>query len=198
MSDADRDGVTPSQTVGPYFKYGLVPKGEYAWSDAFGSNLVVPNESGKRIRIEGVVFDGEGVPVRDCMLEIWQADSQGRVLDPNALRNVAFGGFGRCGTDEAGRYSFETIKPGAVAGVDGEQQAPHIVLAVFARGMLRHHYSRIYFEDDPSVREDPVLMLVPPDRRATLIARVGDPQEQTIYHFDIRLQGKGETAFFDV
>jgi len=139
-------GITPSQTVGPFFKYGLTPSRQYAWNDAFTANLVTPDASGERIRVEGTVYDGDGAPVPDCMLEVWQADAQGRFSDPQdqrALPNTAFRGFGRCGTDGEGRYSFDTIKPGSVPDPDGKPQAPHLLLAVFARGMLRHLYTRI-------------------------------------------------------
>jgi protocatechuate 3,4-dioxygenase, alpha subunit len=192
------EGVTPSQTVGPFFKYGLTPGGQYDWNDAFTNNLITPDVSGERIRIEGKVFDGDGVAIPDCMLEVWQADAQGRFADPQdkrALPNATFKGFGRCGTDQNGAYSFDTIKPGVVPDLDGKPQAPHILVAVFGRGMLRHLYTRIYFADEAGNSADPVLALVPADRRATLIAsRKGDG----VYTLDIRLQGAGETVFFDV
>jgi protocatechuate 3,4-dioxygenase alpha subunit len=190
-------GITPSQTVGPFFKYGLTPNGEYEWNDAFTSNLVTPDVTGERVRVEGKVFDGAGAPVPDCMLEIWQADAQGRFADPQdsrALPNNSFRGFGRCGTDAEGRYFFDTIKPGAVPDPDGKPQAPHLLLAVFGRGMLRHLYTRIYFGGEAANDSDPVLALVPADRRATLIAR----REGNVYKLDLRLQGGDETVFFDV
>jgi protocatechuate 3,4-dioxygenase alpha subunit len=151
VSEQRPAGITPSQTVGPYFKYGLTPNGEYAWNDAFTNNLVTPDVTGDRIRVEGIVYDGDGKPVLDCMLEIWQADAQGRFSDPQdkrALPNASFKGFGRCGTDGTGGYVFHTIKPGVVPDLDGKSQAPHIVLAVFARGILLHLYTRVYFEDE--------------------------------------------------
>ena len=193
------DGITPSQTVGPVFKYGLTPTGDYAWNDAFTSSLLTPDVTGDRIRIEGKVLDGDGVAVPDCMLAIWQADAQGRFADPQdkrALPNASFRGFGRCGTDKEGNYAFDTIKPGVVPDTNGKPQAPHILVAVFARGMLRHLYTRIYFGDDAANAADPVLALVPADRRATLIAQrePGKP----LYRFDLRLQGDDETVFFDV
>jgi protocatechuate 3,4-dioxygenase alpha subunit len=194
-------GVTPSQTVGPYFKYGLTPNGQYEWNDAFTGNLVTSDTSGERIRVEGRVFDGEGQPVPDAMLEIWQADAQGRFADPQdkrALPNAEFRGFGRCGTDANGVYVFDTIKPGSVPDPDGKPQAPHILLAVFARGMLRHLYTRIYFADEAANGGDPVLALVPADRRATLIAAREDGSGNAVYRLDLRLQGDGETVFFDV
>jgi protocatechuate 3,4-dioxygenase alpha subunit len=194
-------GVTPSQTVGPYFKYGLTPNGEYAWNDAFSNNLVTSDTSGERIRVEGRVFDGDGAPVPDCMLEIWQADAQGRFSDPQdkrALPNSSFKGFGRCGTDGNGGYAFDTIKPGVVPDPDGKPQAPHLVLAVFARGMLLHLYSRIYFDGEAANADDPVLALVPSDRRATLIATRKPGTGNAVYCLDVRLQGDNETVFFEV
>jgi protocatechuate 3,4-dioxygenase, alpha subunit len=201
VSEQRPDGITPSQTVGPYFKYGLTPNGEYAWNDAFTNNLITPDVSGERIRVEGTVFDGDGVPVPDCMLEIWQADAQGRFSDPQdarAIPNSSFKGFGRCGTDAKGGYAFDTIKPGPVPDPDGKPQAPHILLAVFARGMLLHLYTRIYFDDEAANASDPVLALVPADRRATLIARRKVGAANPAYTLDIHLQGDNETVFFDV
>jgi protocatechuate 3,4-dioxygenase, alpha subunit len=192
------DGVTPSQTVGPYFAYGLTPGGKYEWNDAFTNNLVTPDTSGERIRVEGTVFDGDGVPIVDCMLEIWQADAQGRLSDPQdkqALPNSTFKGFGRTGTNAKGTYAFDTIKPGVVPDPDGKPQAPHIV---FARGMLLHLYSRIYFDGEAANAADPVLALVPADRRATLIATRQPGNGNPVYRFDIHLQGDKETVFFDV
>jgi protocatechuate 3,4-dioxygenase alpha subunit len=190
VSQAKPDGVTPSQTVGPYFAYGLTPGGKYEWNDAFSNNLVTPDASGERIRVEGTVFDGDGVPIVDCMLEIWQADAQGRFSDPQDK------GFGRIGTDAKGGYAFDTIKPGQVADPDGRPQAPHIMLAVYARGMLLHLYTRIYFDGEAANSADPVLALVPAERRATLIAT--RQPGNAVYRFDIYLQGDKETVFFDV
>jgi protocatechuate 3,4-dioxygenase, alpha subunit len=193
-------GITPSQTVGPFFKYGLTPSGEYDWNDAFTGNLVTADTSGERIRIEGRVLDGDGVPVPDAMLEIWQADAQGRFSDPQdkrALPNSTFRGFGRCGTDAKGGYAFDTIKPGIVPDPDGKPQAPHALLAIFARGMLLHLYTRIYFDGEAGNGADPVLALVPAGRRATLIA-TRKAGAANVYHFDVRLQGGNETVFFDV
>ncbi|TKT72290.1 protocatechuate 3,4-dioxygenase subunit alpha [Afipia massiliensis] len=190
--------ITPSQTVGPYFKYGLTPGNDYAWNDAFGNDLVTPNVSGERIRIVGQVFDGEGKVIPDSMLEIWQADAQGRFADPQdtrAMPNAAFKGFGRCGTDAKGGFEFRTIKPGPVPGPGGKPQAPHILLAVFARGMTQQAITRIYFEDEAANAADPILTLVPADRRTTLIAK----REQGVtYRFDVHLQGDRETVFFDL
>ena len=200
--------ITPSQTVGPFFAYGLTPEGRcdwkpndiYRWKETVGDNLVTPDASGERIRLTGRVFDGDGVLVVDAMIEIWQADAQGRYAggrDSEARPNTAFKGFGRSATDKDGVYGFETIKPGAVPGPGGAMQAPHIVVCIFSRGMLRQLYTRLYFSDEAMNGADPILALVPEDRRETLIARrqaAGDPT----YVFDIRLQGEGETVFFEV
>ena len=201
MQQAKPDGITPSQTVGPYFAYGLTSNGKYDWNDAFSNNLVTPDASGERIRVEGRVFDGDGAVVPDCMLEIWQADAQGRFSDPQdkrALPNSSFKGFGRIGTDAKGAYAFDTIKPGSVPDPDGKPQAPHIVLAIYARGMLLHLYTRIYFDGEAANAADPVLALVPQDRRATLIATRQPGSGNAVYRFDIHLQGDNETVFFDV
>jgi protocatechuate 3,4-dioxygenase alpha subunit len=194
-------GLTPSQTVGPFFKYGLTPNGQYDWNDAFTNDLVTSDASGERIRVQGRVFDGDGQPVPDCMLEIWQADAQGHFSDPQdkrALRNSSFRGFGRCGTDPNGDYAFDTIKPGPVPDPDGTPQAPHLLLAVFARGMLLQLYTRIYFDGEAANAADPVLALVPADRRGTLIAVREPGNGNAVYRLDIRLQGDNETVFFDV
>ena len=193
-------GITPSQTVGPFFDYGLTPTGRYPWTDLAGNNLVTPDVAGERIRIEGRVTDGDGEPVKDAMIKIWQADSQGRYAHPrdNRAPNASFKGFGRAGTDADGRYSFETIKPGAVAGPNGGMQAPHVLVAYFSRGLLTHIYTRIYFSDEAANKADPILALVPADRRATLIAKKEMRGTQPVYQFDIRVQGEGETVFFDI
>ncbi|MGH6714149.1 MAG: protocatechuate 3,4-dioxygenase subunit alpha [Bradyrhizobium sp.] len=194
-------GLTPSQTVGPYFAYGLTSNGRYDWNDAFSNNLVTSDTIGERIRIEGRVFDGDGNHVPDCMLEIWQADAQGRFADPQDKRaqpNSSFTGFGRCGTDADGAYAFDTIKPGIVPDPDGKPQAPHILLAIFARGMLLQNYTRIYLNGEAANATDPVLALVPIDRRGTLIAQRANCNAGVVYRFDIHLQGDNETVFFDV
>jgi protocatechuate 3,4-dioxygenase, alpha subunit len=147
------------------------------------------------------VFDGDGQPVPDCMLEIWQADAQGRFCDPKdrrALPNSKFRGFGRCGTDANGGYAFDTIKPGAVPYPDGKPQAPHILVAIFARGMLLHNYTRIYLGGEAANGSDPVLALVPAERRNTLIARRAAGGGNPVYHLDIHLQGDNETVFFEI
>jgi protocatechuate 3,4-dioxygenase alpha subunit len=193
--------VTPSQTVGPFFKYGLTPDGKYDWNDAFTNNLVTPDASGERICVKGRVFDGDDQPVPDAMLEIWQADAQGRFSDPRdkrALPNSTFKGFGRCGTDPNGDYAFETVKPGSVPDPDGKPQAPHLLLAIFARGMLLHLYTRIYLGGEAANAADPILALVPADRRRTLIAVREPGAGNAVYRLDVHLQGDNETVFFDV
>jgi protocatechuate 3,4-dioxygenase, alpha subunit len=192
-------GVTPSATVGPYFKYGLAPGGAYPVRDAFSATVATPDAAGERIRIHGRITDGDGKPVVDAMIEIWQADAQGRYVHPRDTgprANTSFKGFGRSDTDSAGAYTFDTIKPGKVAAAGGTMQAPHILVVLFARGMLRHLYTRIYFAEDSAAHStDAVLALVPADRRHTLIAKRGG---DGAYTFDIRIQGDGETVFFDL
>jgi protocatechuate 3,4-dioxygenase alpha subunit len=202
--------ITPSQTVGPYFAYGLAPHSRckwspdpkvYDWKETVGANLVTPDASGERIRIEGRVTDGDGQPINDAMIEIWQADAQGRYAHPRddrALPNTQFKGFGRSATDGDGAYSFDTIKPGPVPGPGGKQQAPHIVVCVYSRGMLRQVYTRLYFSDEKANEADPILALVPAERRNTLIAHKETRAGATVYRFDIRIQGKDETVFFDI
>lgn len=193
-------GQTPSQTVGPYFAYGLTPEQYgYEMTSIANSNLVTSDTEGQRIRIEGRVFDGEGKPVSDAMIEIWQADAQGRYAHPAERRgsNTSFKGFGRCGTgtDPENRYWFDTIKP---ASVDGGQ-APHVNVIVFMRGMLVHAFTRLYFADEADLNSrDPVLLSVLPERRGTLLAeRVAAPGGP-VYRFDIHMQGPRETVFFDM
>lgn len=201
MTDAVKKpaGITPSATVGPYFKYGLTPADAYPFRDAFSSTVTTPDAQGERVRITGRVFDGDATPITDAMIEIWQADGAGRYAHPRdagARPNATFKGFGRSDTDKDGRFTFDTIKPGTVAGPGGTLQAPHIVVAVFARGMVRHLYTRIYFAEDSAANEaDPVLALVPAERRSTLIAQRGS---DGAYVFDIRVQGDHETVFFDL
>jgi protocatechuate 3,4-dioxygenase alpha subunit len=204
--------ITPSQTVGPFFAYGLTPnnrcewrpeqgKDVYDWKDTVGTNLVTPDASGERIRIEGQIFDGDGQPINDAMIEIWQADSQGRYAHPRdnrALPNTQFKGFGRSATDKDGVYAFDTVKPGPVPGPDGQQQAPHIVVCIFSRGMLRQIYTRLYFSDEAANGADPILAMVPEERRGTLIAHKQAGAKTSVYRFDIRVQGENETVFFDI
>jgi protocatechuate 3,4-dioxygenase alpha subunit len=201
--------ITPSQTVGPFFAYGLTPEGRcdwkpndiYCWKNSAESNIVTPDASGERIRIEGKVLDGDGAPINDAMIEIWQADAQGRYAHPRdnrALPNATFKGFGRSATDKQGVYAFETVRPGAVPGPNGKQQAPHIVVCIFSRGMLRQIYTRLYFSDEKANDSDPILSIVPAERRGTLIAKRDGNGNPPLYRFDIRVQGENETVFFDI
>ena len=192
-------GQTPSQTVGPYFAYGLTPQqyGYPALASIASSDLRTSDVEGERIRLEGRVLDGAGAAVDDAMIEIWQADPQGRYAHPADSRgNIAFRGFGRCGTgtDAERRFVFDTVKPGAV----DDQQAPHVNVIVFMRGLLSHLYTRVYFADEAANASDPVLLSVPEDRRATLIAPRAEADGVAVYRFDIHMQGDQETVFFDV
>jgi protocatechuate 3,4-dioxygenase alpha subunit len=183
---------TGSQTVGPFFHLGLEHLNR--------NNLAAPNVAGERITIQGCVLDGDGKPVPDAQLETWQADAAGKYAhgeDPrseSADRN--FKGFGRVPTDHAGSFRLVTIKPGRVAGPDGTQQAPHIAVVVLSRGLLKPLFTRIYFADDPVNDTDPVLKLVPTERRSTLIAKRA-PGRENVYEWDVVFQGAGETVFFD-
>ncbi|CAN5316497.1 protocatechuate 3,4-dioxygenase subunit alpha [soil metagenome] len=182
-------GITPSQTIGPFFAYALTPRA-YGGAELATEQVATEGVEGERIRIEGTVYDGDGVAVGDAMIEIWQADAQGRF---NTAGNAGFNGFGRAEATAEGRFHFETIRPGALPGADGRRPAPHLSVSVFARGILTRLATRIYFEGDPGNADDPVLALVPADRRDTLIAR---RDGEGVFRFDIRLQGEGETVFF--
>jgi protocatechuate 3,4-dioxygenase alpha subunit len=186
-------GITPSQTVGPFFSFALTPAANSAHADIAGGDLVTEDTVGEPIVIAGRVLDGEGAPVPDAMIEIWQADGAGRYPSKGAAANTAFRGFGRSETGGAG-FRFKTVKPGHVPGPDGKEQAPHINVSIFARGVLRRMFTRIYFEGEPGNDDDPALRLVPADRRSTLIARRDGTAR---FAFDIRLQGEGETVFFE-
>jgi protocatechuate 3,4-dioxygenase alpha subunit len=187
-------GLTPSQTVGPFFHGGLLYRNLNV--------LVTTDTQGQRIRIEGCVYDGDRAPVPDAMVEIWQANAQGRYHHPADQRPIpldpAFLGFGRSDTDETGSFWFETVKPGPVPFQADTLQAPHISVAVFARGLLDRLMTRIYFEDEDANHADPVLRRVPPDRRATLLAKPRPVDGKVVYRFDIILQGGGETVFFEL
>ncbi|MEI9804563.1 MAG: protocatechuate 3,4-dioxygenase subunit alpha [Pseudolabrys sp.] len=201
--------ITPSQTVGPFFAYGLTPEGRnkwdpngsYSWKETVGDNLITPDATGQKIRIEGRITDGDGAAINDAMLEIWQADSQGRYAHARGETprpNAKFTGFGRSATDKDGVFSFDTVKPGAVPGPNGKPQAPHIVFCIFSRGMLRQVYTRLYFSDETANGTDPILNIVPADRRGTLIAHKEARGDVSVYRFDIRVQGDNETVFFDI
>lgn len=187
---------TPSQTVGPYFAYCLTPEQYgYPFRKIADGTVATPETDGARIRIEGCVFDGAGNKVPDAIVEIWQADAQGKYATPATFSasNSGFTGFGRMGTgtDPNNRFIFDTVKPGRI----DDAQAPHIIVILMMRGLLVHAFTRIYFADEAAANAaDPVLRSVEEGRRPTLVAvREGD-----IYRFDIRMQGPDETVFFDV
>ena len=189
---------SPSQTVGPYFSQGLLREGDKVFTNV----LVSEKTEGERIRIEGCVTDGDGNPIEDALIEIWQANRHGRYHHPldeqDKPLDPEFTGHGRTATDTSGNYWFETIIPGPVPGANDTQQAPHINVIVFARGMLSHAFTRIYFEDEAANQSDPVLISIEDEaRRNTLIAVRGKVEGQVVYRFDIHIQGDNETAFFD-
>jgi protocatechuate 3,4-dioxygenase alpha subunit len=185
---------TPSQTVGPYFKIGLTAPRSVA-------QIAGPQTQGERVKLACTVFDAQGKTIPDAMVEIWQAnaagkynhpaDSQAKSLDPHFL------GHGRLGTDDQGQCLFETIRPGRVPGLNGTLQAPHLVVSIFARGLLKRLATRAYFAGDPANDEDPVLALVPQDRRATLIAQPL-AEKAGAWRIDFYLGGENETVFFDI
>lgn len=194
---------TASQTVGPYFAYGLTPEQyRYDFASLADGAMASDDVSGERIRIEGVVFDGAGAPVNDAMIEIWQANAFGRYNHPDDRRDDRtlepdFKGFGRVGTgtDSHNRFIFQTIKPGPISA----GQAPYLNVIVFMRGLLSHAYTRLYFSDEAAANaQDPVLSQVPEDRRETLVATRADTAVGPVYRFDIHMQGDRETVFFDV
>lgn len=176
--------VTPSQTIGPFFKYGLDWPG--------GESLFPESAPGRRIRVAGVVTDHKGQPVPDALIEFWQADASGRF---GPARAGASGGFGRVPTDKSGRYAISTVYPGEVAGPDGRKQAPHILVVLFARGLLRQIVTRIYFDGEAANRDDPVLASCGA-RAPTLVAR-RDAAGADAYTWNISMQGAEETVFFD-
>jgi len=186
-----------SQTVGPFFHLGMV----YLERD----NFVAEGVAGERITIRGKVLDGDGEPVPDAVLEIWQADSAGRYpseFSPQNSVSPRFLGFGRTETDDHGEFKFTTIKPGPVPAPEGSLQAPHIVVTLFSRGLLKPLRTRLYFPDEAGNVDDAVLRQVPPDRRSTLMAtRAGERGAQNarenLFDWNIVMQGDGETVFFD-
>jgi protocatechuate 3,4-dioxygenase alpha subunit len=191
--------LTPSQTIGPFFAHALTPAGD-GYAPLIAADLLTADTVGEPIRIVGRILDGAGQVVPDAMVEIWQADAAGRYPGgaTSARPNSGFRGFGRAACDSAGEFAFRTVKPGAVPGPAGPLQAPHIDVGIFARGLLRRLFTRIYFPDEPANQADPILALVAPDRRATLIARRDASADGALrYRFDITLQGAQETVFFE-
>lgn len=185
-------GLTPSQTAGPFLSIGLL-------HEQMGPSLVAGDDP-RAIRVRGRLLDGQGDAVPDGLVEIWQANAAGRYAHPADDREdvpleEGFHGFGRCGTVDDGWFGFTTVKPGPVPMPDGRLQAPHIVVGVFARGLLKGLVTRLYFPDEEEANaSDPVLAALAPDERATLVARSEDGE----LRFDIRLQGDRQTTFFAV
>jgi protocatechuate 3,4-dioxygenase, alpha subunit len=185
--------LTPSQTVGPFFHDALV--------DEDRSKLVATGHP-SAVRIEGTVYDGAGEPVPDAMVEIWQANESGRYSDPTGDRENlphepgTFSGFGRSDTAKGGKYFFVTVKPGPVPGRDGSLQAPHVMVSVFARGLLKRLVTRVYFPDEKDANSsDPALSSIEDLKlRDSLIAR----EDTGVLRFDIHLQGENQTAFFEL
>jgi protocatechuate 3,4-dioxygenase, alpha subunit len=185
--------ATTWQTVGPFFKIGL------AW--LYDPDVAGNGAAGERVEITGRILDGDGHPVPDGVLEIWQANTHGKYAHPDDAQDKplepGFKGFGRIPTDDQGRFRFTTIKPGRVPGPDGKKlQAPHLAVSVFTRGLLRRLITRMYFPDEPSNSEDFALNLVEPGRRATLVAKKVDGRAGTL-EWNVVLQGSNETVFFD-
>ena len=192
--------LTPFQPVGPYFHVML--REELRGT----ASLVTSATRGERIVTEGAVLDGARGPLPDALVEIWQADADGRYAHPadpaSALADRAFAGYGRVATDGAGRFRFETVRPGRVpaparthdGALEAASQAPHLLVALFAPGILTRYWTRMYFEDEPSNSADPVLQTVPAARRHTLIARA---EARGRYRFDLIIQGPDETVFLD-
>ncbi|HUC69879.1 MAG TPA: protocatechuate 3,4-dioxygenase subunit alpha [Stellaceae bacterium] len=193
---ADKLVATPSQTVGPFFHLAL---DRAEWAD-----LTKDNPQGERIAVEGRVSDGDGAPVADACLELWQANAAGRYAHPDDARtdkplDPHFRGFGRVSTDADGCFRFMTIRPGPVPGRGNALQAPHIAVALFARGLLKPLYTRLYFAGDPANEADPVLQSIEdPARRRTLVAPGQAGPGGPAWRFDIVMQGGNETVFFDI
>ncbi len=193
---------TASQTVGPFFAYGLVPTQYnyglgHGFPSLFDGCIAGDRAEGEPIELVGKVYDGAGDPIPDALIEILQADSRGRYArDRDTVRKTGFRGFGRVGTgtDPDLDFRFTTVKPGAI----GDGQAPHLNVIVLMRGLLVHAFTRVYFEDEPANATDPVLASVPAARRKTLMARREPTAGKVVYRFDIRMQGPDETVFFDV
>ena len=184
--------ATANQTVGPFLHIGLT------WLNT--DRIAASGVQGERFTIQGRLLDGGGVGVGDGLIEIWQANAQGKYAHPEDTQkkplDPAFKGFGRIPTNAKGAFRFSTIKPGSVPGPDGKLQAPHLVVSVFMRGQLKHLATRIYFPDEGANAKDPILELVPAARRSTLIAKKVAGRKRLL-EWNVILQGRGETVFFD-
>lgn len=195
----------PSQTAGPYVHIGLAPgaAGFDIYKRELGWDIAGPNAKGERIRVEGVVIDGTGSPIKDVLIEAWQANADGHYAHPEGGGPVedGFRGWGRVITDfDTGEWGFDTVKPGPVMGRNGRPMAPHITLWIVARGINIGLNTRLYFSDEAAANAaDPVINLIEWERRRqTLIARRTERDGKAVYRFDIRVQGEDETVFFDL
>lgn len=196
---------TASQTAGPYVHIGLAPgaAGFEIYKQELGRDIAGPNAKGERIRVEGRVIDGMGAPIKDVLLEVWQANADGNYAHPEGGGPVeeGFRGWGRLITDfDTGEWGFDTVKPGRTRGRNVGMQAPHLNLWIVARGINIGLNTRMYFADEAGANaEDPVLNLIEWEhRRATLVATRTERNGTAVYRFDIKLQGEDETVFFDV
>ncbi len=196
---------TASQTAGPYVHIGLAPgaAGFDIYDRELGWDIAGPNAAGERIRVQGRVIDGTGSPVKDVMIEVWQANAAGQFAHPDGGGEVedGFRGWGRVITDfQTGDWAFDTVKPGPCPGRNGATQAPHLNLWIVARGINLGLHTRMYFADEGAANvADPVLNMIEwENRRTTLLAERVEGDGPTTYRFDIRLQGDGETVFFDI
>ena len=185
-----------TQTAGPFFHFGLLRP---EWADLTHGGKA----QGEKISLEGRVTDGDGAPLPDAIVEIWQANAAGKYEHPDDPQDKPvdknFRGFGRAFTDKEGKFRFSTVKPGPVPGRGNALQAPHIAVTLAARGLLHHLFTRVYFAGEALNKTDPVLSSVEdPVAQKTLIAEPqGKANGSTVWRFDIVLQGKGETVFFD-
>lgn len=196
---------TAAQTAGPFVHIGLAPgaAGFDIYSHELGHDICGPNAEGARIRVEGVVLDGMGAPIKDVLLEVWQANAAGHYAHAEGGGPVeeGFRGWGRVIPDfETGKWSFDTVKPGPTPGREGRVQAPHLNVWLVARGINIGLNTRMYFADEMTANaQDPVLNLIEwENRRSTLIAARADREGQPVFQFEIRLQGPDETVFFDI
>ena len=184
---------TPSQTIGPFFAYCLTSR-DYGYK--LLANNVIEHNSGEKIEVSGKILDGDQNPIPDAMLEIWQADPEGQFLKAGNNQDPSIAGFARTETNSDGNFLFQTVKPGVFKNSTGAVQAPHINLNLFARGLIIHLTTRIYFSDEESTYSDPLMSHVPSKRRDTLIAQLEESMtDRKHYNFDINLQGKNETVF---